>query len=386
MKDETRLVHARAGKAFRRTVNPAVEHASTVLLENREQLYHGDPTYARMGLEVHRELETALGEIENAAFTRLTNNGLQACSLAIGSLVVAGDHVLVADSAYGPTPRFCSRRLTAMGVSATRFAPTIEAGIAELIEPNTKLIVLESPGSLTFDVMDTPAIAEIAKSRGVITIMDNTWGAGVLHKPLDLGVDVSVQALTKYAVGHADALGGAVMTNRADLYDKIAKCADDWGISLGPDDAYNALRGLRTLPVRLRQHEANGYKLADWLAARPEVAFVLHPGRPDHPEHALWQRDFTGANGLFGFVFQEISEPQLDAFLEALNLFAMGFSWGGFESLLIPCCQQLRRLPEDRIHKRPGPLMRVHAGLEHADDLIADLDQALAVMANAASD
>ena len=377
MKDETRLVHARADKAFRRTVNPPIEHASPVLLENRTQLYRGDPTYARMGLGVHRELETALGEIENAAFTRLTTNGLQACSLAIGSLVEAGDHVLVADNAYGPTPRFCSRRLQRMGVSSTRFAPTIGAGIADLITPNTKLIVLESPGSLTFDIMDTPAIAGAAKASGVLTMMDNTWGAGLLHKPLDLGVDVSVQALTKYAVGHADALGGAVMTNRADLYEKITQCSEDWGIALGPDDAYNALRGLRTLPLRLQQHEANGYVLADWLAGRAEVAAILHPGRDDHPEHALWKRDFDGANGLFGFVFHPISDAQLDAFLDALNLFALGFSWGGYESLLIPCDAQLRRLPDDRIHQRAGPLMRLHAGLEHADDLIADLEQAM---------
>nr|MCH9751757.1 PLP-dependent transferase [Alphaproteobacteria bacterium] len=205
-------------------------------------------------------------------------------------------------------------------------------------------------------------------------------GVGLLHKPLDLGVDIVMQALTKYPVGHADAMGGAVLTNSARLANKIAMCSEDWGISLGPDDAYLALRGLRSLNTRLKQHETAGYIVAKWLENRPEVHAVLHPGLPSHPEHDLWKRDFTGANGLFGFVLKETTEANLDKFLEQMKLFGMGFSWGGFESLLIPCDDQLDRIDGDRIHDRPGPLIRVHVGLEDPDDLLEDLDQAFAAM------
>ncbi len=383
MKNETRLTHLETGQSKRRTVNPSLERASTLLHPTREALYEAAPNYGRMGLSVHRELEDAVGTLENAEHVKLTSNGLQACALAIAAPLKSGDHILFTDSIYGPTNRFCTRRLARMGISSTRFNPTLGEGLEALIQENTKAIMLESPGSLTFDISDTRAIVALAKTHNLITISDNTWGAGLLHKPLDLGVDISIQALTKYAVGHADAFGGAVMTNDTSLFEQITNCGQDWGISLAPEDAYTALRGLRTLPVRLKQHEATGYALADWISAREEIAYVLHPGRSDHPEHALWQRDFSGANGLFGAVMAETSTEKLDAFLEALNIFGMGFSWGGYESLIIPCCDQLRRLPDDRIHDRSGPLLRIHAGLEHIDDLIADLVQAFAAMAAA---
>ncbi len=383
MKDETRLSHARADAKSRRTVNPGIERASTVLFATRAELYGSPPIYGRMGLEVHRELEAGLRILEHANHAKLTSNGVQACALAIGSVLNAGDHLLFTDSAYGPTNRFCTRRLRAMGISATRFPPLIGADIEAMIQPNTKAMLIESPGSLTFDIMDLPAIVRVAKAKGITTIADNTWGVGLLHRPLDLGVDISLQALTKYPVGHADALGGAVMTNSDALAERITQCADDWGLTLAPDDAYTALRGLRTLPVRLKQHEATGYALAKWLEARPEVAYLLHPGLASHPEHEVWKRDFVGANGLFGLVLNDVTEAQLDIFLETLKIFGMGFSWGGYESLLIPCCDQLKRLPEDRIHGRPGPLLRIHAGLEAPEDLIADLEQAFAAMASA---
>ena len=380
MKDNTRLIHTKTGRGPVNTVNPPIERGSTVLLPTREILYGDGKVYGRMGLTVQRELEDAMCALENAKHTRLTANGLQACALAIGSVLKSGDHILIADCIYGPNRRFCTRRLGAMGITATRFPARIGANIADLIQDNTKAILLESPGSLTFEVMDTPAIVATAKQHNILTIFDNTWGVGILHRPLDLGVDITIQSLTKYPVGHADAMGGAVMTNSAALAAKIANCSEDWGISIGPDDAYSALRGLRTIHTRLKQHEASAYNIANWLAQRPEVHAILHPGLPSHPDHQIWQRDFSGANGLFGVILVQTSDAQLDTFLEAMKLFGMGFSWGGYESLLIPCCDQLNRLKSDPIHNRPGPLLRLHIGLEDPSDLIADLEQAFAAM------
>ena len=380
MKDQTRIIHTRAARGPVETVNPPIERGSTVLLPTREILYGTGKVYGRMGLTVQRELEAALCVLENAKNCRLTANGLQSIALALGSVLEAGDHILVSDSIYGPSRRYCTRRLAAMGIEATRFNPLIGAGVEALIKDNTRAILLESPGSLTFDIMDTPAITKTAQAHKLVTLFDNTWGAGALIKPLDLGVDIVMQALTKYPVGHADAMGGAVLTNSARLANRIAMCSEDWGISLAPDDAYLALRGLRSLSTRLKQHETGGYAVANWLEKRPEVHAVLHPGLPSHPEHALWKRDFTGANGLFGFIMNETPEAALDRFLEQMKLFGMGFSWGGYESLLIPCDDQLNRIQGDRIHDRPGPLIRVHVGLEYPDDLIADLDQAFAAM------
>lgn len=380
MKDETKIIHTRSGRGPVETVNPPVERGSTVLLPTREILYGDGKVYGRMGLTVQRELEAALCILENAEHCRLAANGLQAVALALGAVLEAGDHILVSDSIYGPSRRYCTRRLSAMGIEATRFNPLIGEEIADLVRENTKAVLLESPGSLTFDIMDTPAIAKVAKDNNLITVFDNTWGVGTLHRPLDLGIDIVIQALTKYPVGHADAMGGAVLTNSPRLANKIAMCSEDWGISLGPDDAYLALRGLRSLTTRLKQHEAAGLELAKWLHGRPEVDTVLHPALPSHPEHDLWKRDFKGANGLFGFILKATSEAALDRFLETMSLFGMGFSWGGFESLLIPCDDQLDRIDGDRIHNRSGPLIRVHVGLEDPADLIADLDRAFAAM------
>lgn len=380
MKDDTRIIHTRLGRGPVHTVNPPIERGSTVLLPTREILYGDGKVYGRMGLTVHRELEAALCLLENAKHCRLTANGLQSVALAIGAVLNAGDHLLITDSAYGPSKRFCSRRLSAMGISSTLFNPLSGTSVADLVQNNTKAILLESPGSLTMDIIDTPAIVKTAKEHNLLTLLDNTWGVGVFHRPLDLGVDIVMQALTKYPVGHADALGGAVLTNSARLANQIAMCSEDWGISLAPDDAYAALRGLRTLHTRLKQHEAGGLTVARWLQKRPEVDTVLHPALESHPEHNLWKRDFTGSNGLFSFIFKALATENLDRFLEAMTLFGMGFSWGGYESLLISCDDQLNRIDGDRIHDRPGPLIRVHVGLEDPADLIADLDQAFAAM------
>lgn len=380
MKDDTKLIHTRLGRGPVKTVNPPIERGSTVLLPTREILYGDGKVYGRMGLTVQRELEAALCTLENAKHCRLTANGLQSVALAVGAVLSAGDHILIPDCAYGPTRRYCTRRLRAMGITSTRFNPTIGADIESLILDNTKAILIESPGSLTMDIMDTPAMVEVAKQHKLLTLFDNTWGVGVFHRPLDLGVDIVVQALTKYPVGHADAMGGAVLTNSDRLANQIAMCSEDWGITLGPDDAYSALRGLRSLHTRLKQHEASGLAVAHWLEQRPEVDTMLHPALDSHPEHALWRRDFSGSNGLFSFILKASDDDQLDRFLETMTLFGMGFSWGGFESLLISCDDQLDRISGDRIHDRNGPLMRVHVGLEDPADLMADLDKAFAAM------
>jgi cystathionine beta-lyase len=373
---ETRLIHTRAGRMDRVTVNPPLERASTVLFRDEAGLYGAKPTYGRMGLTVNRELEAAMCELEGSAHARLASNGLQACALAIASVVTSGDHLLFSDSTYGPTARFCENRLKAMGVEAERFDPRAGGEITTLFRTCTKAVFMEAPGSLTFEICDTPAIAAAAKARGIRTILDNTWGAGILHQPLALGVDICVQALTKYVVGHADAFGGAVMTRDPGLASRIASASEDWGIGLAPDDAYLALRGLRTLPTRLRAHEASALEMAHWLAARAEVADVLHPALSSSPDHARWQRDFTGSNGLFGIILKQVPEGGLERFFEALSLFSLGFSWGGFESLIIPCDQQLTRMEGSWTQSRPGPLLRLHIGLEATSDLKADLEAA----------
>ncbi|MCU0731531.1 MAG: cystathionine beta-lyase [Hyphomonas sp.] len=378
---ETRLIHTRDARLGRVTVNPPVERASTVLFRDEAGLYGVKPTYGRMGLTVHRELEAAMGELEGATHTRLAGNGLQACALAIASVVSSGDHLLFSDSAYGPTARFCERRLKAMGIEAERFDPRSGGEIASLFRPNTKAIFLEAPGSLTFEITDTPAIVAAASQRGIRTILDNTWGAGLLHQPLALGVDISVQALTKYAVGHADAFGGAVMTRSSSLYTRIAAASEDWGITLAPDDAYLALRGLRSLHTRLKAHEAAGLEMAHWLAGRPEVDSVLHPALPGSPDNTLWQRDFSGSNGLFGVILKSVPEGGLERFFNALSLFSLGFSWGGFESLVIPCDQQLERMKGSWTETRAGPLLRFHIGLEATRDLKADLEAGFKALA-----
>ncbi len=372
----TRLVHL-GGERLRPTVNPPIERGSTLLMPDIKALYGQKPNYGRMGHAVHNELAAGLCELEAASFAQLTPNGLSACALAIGSFVKAGDHVLVADNVYGPTRRYCTRRLRKMGVESTFFPSSIDGpSLKNLMRDKTSLIFLESPGSLTFDISDTPAIVAVAKEAGITTAMDNTWAAGIAYKPLENGIDVSIQALTKYVVGHADALGGAVMTREKRYANAVTATAADWGIALGPDDAYLALRGLRTLETRWKAHEAGGLEIARWLQAHPTVERVLHPALDVHPQHDLWARDFSGSNGLFGLLLKPMSELSFNAFFNALTLFGFGFSWGGFESLLIPADSDTIRNEAHWLHKEDGHLLRAHIGLEDTSDLIADLDAA----------
>ncbi|HVY02946.1 MAG TPA: cystathionine beta-lyase [Caulobacterales bacterium] len=360
-------------------VNPPVQHASTIVIEDAADLFNpAVQTYARQGVAVHRALSAALVAVEGGAEAILAPSGLAACVLALMTFARGGGHLLVTDSVYGPTRRFCDRTLARMGVRTEYFDPRIGAGIAALIRDDTSAIFLESPGSQTFEIQDVPAIAAAAKARDVRTIIDNTWSAGVFFKPFDHGVDLSVQALTKYQGGHADLLCGAVLAREPALATRVYQTHRDLGLAVAPDDAYSALRGMRTLAVRLARQADSARQIAQRLSLLPQVARVLHPAMESHPDHRLWKRDFTGASGLFSIVLKPVETARLNAMLESLSLFAMGFSWGGYESLILPCDPQLTRTAVP--WKAEGPLVRLSIGLEHPDDLIADLERGLASM------
>lgn len=378
LSETTRTILAGKGaKGSGGGVHPPIQRCSTLLIERYGDLYRDDiQTYGLEGMEVHRVLKAALLEIEGGADATLAPSGLAACTLAILAAAKAGAHVLVPDSVYGPTRRFCDTLGRRFGIETTYYPPRIGAAIEAMIRPETCLIWLESPGSLTFEVQDVPAIAAVARSRGVVTAIDNTWSAGVFFKPFDHGVDLSIQALTKYQGGHADILVGAVLSRTPALAKRVAAANKQLGLGVSPDDAWLVVRGLKTMHARLAIHDANARALARWLDARPEVAGVLHPALESHPDHALWARDFTGAAGLFGVILKPIPEERLIAMLEGNRLFKMGFSWGGFESLVIPCDPQLNR--SAAAPRFAGPLLRYQIGLEAVEDLRADLEDGFA--------
>ena len=381
-KPDTLLAHAgRAPESNFGIVNPPVYHASTVLhptvaaLEQAQRNRFNQVTYGRQGTPTQFAFEEAAAAIEGGARGIAFCSGAASCFTAMLAFVKSGDHVLVTDSVYGPVRAFCTGFLERFGVATTFYDPRIGEGIGTLIQPNTKLIYMESPGSLTFEVQDVPAIVATAKTRGVRTAIDNTWAAPMFFKPLALGVDVEVISATKYVVGHSDVMMGLAICT-ADSFLPVRTQAAQLGNHAAPDDCYLALRGLRTAGVRLRQHQAQGLALARWLAARPEVARVLHPALPDDPGHALWRRDFTGASGLFAVVLRPgTAKPKIEAMLDGMELFGMGASWGGFESLILPVYPDRLRTA---VPWQEGPVLRLHAGLEDVDDLIADLDRGFA--------
>lgn len=364
-----------------RTVNPPIQRGSTVLIPTAAQLYDGSvQTYGRMGLSMQNALQDGLAELEGGVAARLYPSGLGAVTAVLLSLLGAGDEVLLTDCVYGPTRRFCDNVLTRYGIKVGYFpADASPEETMAAAGDATRLILMESPGSLTFEIQDVPAIAAAARARGILTAVDNTWGAGLLYRPLDLGVDVSIQALTKYVAGHADVLMGSAAVRDAALARRLDLAARDFGWSVSPDDAYLVLRGLRSLPARMRVHEESALKIAAWLPDRPEVRQVLCPALPGAPGHDIWKRDFKGVNGLFSIVLNPVPEAKVLAMLDRLELFGLGFSWGGFESLVIHCDPQLKRTA--RKADFGGPVVRLHVGQESVEDLIADLDQAFGALA-----
>lgn len=381
-KSDTLITHAgRKPEANFGVVNPPVYHASTILhasvahFEAAETRRHDDVVYGRIGTPTQFALEDAMAALEGGARAVAICSGAAACYTALLAYLRAGDHVLVPDSVYGPVRSFTTGFLARFGVAFDFYDPLIGAGVASLVKPRTKAIYLESPGSLTFEVQDVPAIVAVAKDRGIATMLDNTWSSPLFLRPLDMGVDVSIVAGTKYIVGHSDAMMGICICTR-ESFPKVKQSALQLGYHAAPDDAYLALRGLRTVGVRLRAHQEAALKVARWLKTRAEVERVLHPALPDCPGHAVWQRDFKGSSGLFGVVLRrDIPKAAVDAMLDGMELFGIGASWGGFESLITaPRPARLRTATK----WDAGPLLRLHIGLEDVDDLIADLDAGLA--------
>lgn len=376
MKDETRAIHAgRDPKANHGIVNPPVYHASTVLYPTYEALRNPPSRvqYGRRGTPTTFALEDAVMALEGGAGCALVPSGLAAVTTALLALLSSGDHLLMTDSAYGPTRTFCDTFLKRMGVETTYYDPVIGEGIKTLMTNRTKVVFVESPGSLTFEVQDIPAIAKAAHAMGAKVVLDNTWASPLFFKPFEHGCDVSIQAATKYIVGHADTMMGTITANE-DTWPLIHAAHGQLGQCAAPDDIYLALRGLRTISVRLNQHMQQGIELATWLGERDEISHVFHPALPSHPGHDIWKRDFLGASGLFSVVLKPVEEHALAAMLDGLSLFGMGYSWGGFESLVIPANPRHNRTATT--WDIPGRLLRFHAGLEHMDDLKADLELA----------
>jgi cystathionine beta-lyase len=377
---ETQLALAGRDTArFDGAINPAVHHATTLAIDDVADLYNTPKkTYALEGMAIQEALAEAVAAIEGGAGATLAPSGLSACTLAILTVARQGGELLVTDSVYGPTRRFCDRMLKRLGVTTHYYDPRIGAAIADFINERTCGVFMESPGSITFEVQDVPAITTAARARGVPTIIDNTWSAGVYFKPFAHGADLSVQALTKYQAGHADAFMGAVISATPEWAARVRMAYKELGLGAAPDDAYLVLRGLRSLTVRLERQSASALRIAQWLAARDEVARVLHPGHPGGLDYALWQRDFTGASGVFSVILKPATAERVTAMMESLALFAMGFSWGGYESLAVPSDAAITRTATP--WRAEGPLIRLSIGLEHPDDLIEDLAHGLAAL------
>ena len=377
---ETRLVTAgRDTQAQKGFVNPPVVHGSTVLYPSAEDLraHRGEFQYGRHGTPTTKALQEVLMALEGPRCTGvgLAPSGLAAISTALLAVAKAGDHILVCDNVYRPSRNFCNGILARYGVETTYFDPLIGSGREKLFKPNTRAVLVEAPGSQSLEMPDIPAIAAVAHAHGALVIDDNTWATPLYHRSLDQGVDISMQAATKYIGGHSDIMFGTISAN-AGAWPIIAEAIRLLGVCAGPDDVFLALRGMRTLSVRLAQHYRSGLEIARWLERRAEVIRVLHPALEGDPGHTIWKRDFTGASGLFSIVLKPKPQAAVDAMLDSLKLFGMGFSWGGFESLAVPFnCSEYRTATQ---WEPGGPTLRLHIGLEGVDDLKADLERGFA--------
>ena len=378
----TQVAHAgRDPRRYLGAVNTPVFRASTILLPTMADLERASRgeypglSYGLHGLPTVKDFQRALALLEGGHAALAVPSGLTATTLPLLALLKPGDHLLVTDAVYGPTRRFCDNHLRRLGIDVGYYDPLAGAAIVDAFRPNTKLVFAESPGSLTFEVQDIRAIADAAHERGVRVVLDNTWATPLGFRAFDHGVDVSVHAATKYIGGHSDVLLGAIVAN-ADTFPVLHRLWTDMGVTPSSDDCFLGLRGLRTLGVRMQRHEASAREIATWLVARPEVREVLYPALPGDRGHALWKRDFRGASGLFGVVLQPVDGAAIGRMLDGMRIFGMGWSWGGFESLLIPTWPERARTVTR--WSPGGPSLRVHVGLEDPQDLIEDLDAGFA--------
>jgi cysteine-S-conjugate beta-lyase len=374
----------RDSRRYLGAVNTPVFRATTMLFPTVAQLeqsvrgeYDGI-SYGLHGLPTVTDLQDAVAALEGGHGALAVPSGLTATTLPLLALARAGDHVLVTDAVYGPTRRFCNNHLTRCGVEVSYYDPLAGAAIERLFRPNTRLVFTESPGSLTFEVQDIPAIVDAAHRHGALVVTDNSWATPLLFRSFDHGVDVSVHAVTKYIGGHSDVLLGLIVANEA-TYPRLHRLWTDMGVTASSDDCFLGLRGLRTLPVRLARHQASALTIAEWLRARSEVREVIYPALPGSRGHELWKRDFAGASGLFGIVLQPVAKARIDTMLDGMRLFGMGWSWGGFESLIIPTYPDRARTVTT--WNAGGPCLRLHIGLEDPNDLIADLVDGFARLA-----
>lgn len=382
MKKETAIVSVGRDKKWTKgVINPPVFRASTMVFDTIEEMRfatknraNGEMFYGRRGGPTHFAFQAAIAELEGGVGTALYPSGSAAISAALLSFLKAGDHLLMVDSVYEPTRDLCNKLLAGFGIETTYYDPMIGADISSLIKPNTKVLFLESPGSITMEVQDVPTLCEVAHQHGLTVMLDNTWASPINSRPFEMGVDISIQAATKYIVGHSDVMMGTATANEKH-WDQLRENSYLMGQCTSPDDVYLASRGLRTLGVRMAQHEQNALKVANWLATRPEVDHIRHPAFESCPGHEFFKRDFDGANGLFSFVLKQGNIKSVTAFVENMAHFKMGFSWGGYESLILGVFG-IDKLRTATTWDSSKPLIRLHVGLENPDDLIADLDAA----------
>ncbi len=379
--DETRLTYlGRDPQNHSGTVNPPVYHASTIVFPSMEAFENrrksGCYVYGRRGTPNSDAFEQAVAEIEGGFGAVSYPSGLAAIAGPLLACLNAGDHLLMVDTAYDPAREICDTILARYGIETEYYDPRIGAGIEKMIRNNTKVIYMESPGSVTFEIQDVPAIVAAAQKHGITTILDNTWAAPVLYKPLAHGVNISIIAATKYICGHSDVSLGVAVCDTQALYNKVWGCTGDLGICAGPDDLNLGLRGLRTAAVRMKKHGESALKIAQWLENRPEVSRVFFPALPSDPNHELWKRDFSGVNGILSMLLPKMPKEKLHAFIDGLELFALGYSWGGYESLIMP--ENIKPYRTAVPWTEEGHLIRLQIGLENTDDLIADLEAGFA--------